>query len=348
MGGVSFADEDILKFDGTTWSLFFDGTDVGVTADAFAFHLLDADSILLAFGSSVTVGGVTYAPADILRFDATSLGATTAGTFSMYFNGVDVGLDTNAESIDALELLADGRLLISTTGNPTVPGLTGLADEDVLAFTPTTLGDTTSGTWALYFDGSDVGLADTSNEDIDALDVDPNGAIYLSTLGDFSVAGVAGFDEDVFVCSPTSLGNVTACNYSTALYFDGSTWGLSANDLDAFSILESGTFPTATPTNTATATNTATNTPTPTNTSTPTFTFTPTNTATDTPTPTNTSTPTSTFTPTNTFTPTATFTETSTPTATATATIGPSPTATDTPTSTSTPMDTPTFTATPV
>jgi len=325
VGAVTFADEDILRFDGTTWSLFFDGSDVGVGGvDVFAFYLMDADTILVAFDKAITVGGIAFAPSDIARFDATSLGSTTAGTFSMYFNGVDVGLDTSAESIDALEILSNGQILISTTGNPSLTGLTGLADEDILAFTPTALGSATSGTWSLYFDGSDVGLADSSNEDVDALGIDPNGAIYLSTLGDFSAPGVAGFDEDVFVCTPTSLGNVTACNYSAALYFDGSTWGLDVNDVDAFSLLAPGTFPTATPTNTPTSTNTPapTNTPTntalPTNTNTPTATFTVTNTATIGPSPTSTNTATSTATATNTATATATYTPTNTPLATAT------------------------------
>jgi hypothetical protein len=263
VGGVSFADEDILRFDGFTWSLFFDGSDIGLgSADVFAFHLLDQDSLLLGFTASVTVGGQTFAPTDIVRFDATSLGANTAGTFSLYFNGIDVGLDATNDNIDALDILPDGRILISTTGNPTVPGLSGLADEDILAFTPTTLGSITSGTWSWYFDGSDVALG-SSGEDIDALDIDSNGAIYLSTAGDFAVNGISGFDEDIFVCSPTSLGSVTVCNFSSTLFFDGSTWGLSDNDLDGFNLLESaGTFPTATPTNIGTPANTMTITPT--------------------------------------------------------------------------------------
>ena len=295
--GLSFADEDIVQFDGTTWSMFFDGGDVGLSAvDVFAFHYLNANTILLSFNSSITIGSTTYAPTDIVQFTG-SFGPTTTGTFSMYFNGVDVGLDSSNDYIDAIEILPDGKLLFSTRGNPTVPGPTGLADEDLLQFTPVTLGNTTSGTWALYFDGSDVGLADNSQEDVDALDVDANGAIYLSTLGDFSVTGVAGADEDVFFCTPTSLGSNTVCTYSTALYFDGSTWGQSANDVDAFNLLGSGSSSTSTPTNTPGPTNTPTNTPTSTNTSTPTSTPTegpsptPTNTptASNTPTPTNTS-----------------------------------------------------------
>jgi hypothetical protein len=153
----------------------------------------------------------------------------------MYFDGSDVGLDTNAEDIDAMELLSDGRLLISTVGNITVPGVSGL-DEDLLAFTPTSLGSLTSGSWAMYFDGSDVGLSTTSDEDIDGVSTTANGDIYLTTLGNFAVTGVSGADEDVFICSPTSLGSTTACTFSPTLFFDGSLWGLDANDLDAIDL----------------------------------------------------------------------------------------------------------------
>ena len=41
IGGVSSADEDILKFDGSNWSVLFDGSDVGVgSPDLFAFSFL--------------------------------------------------------------------------------------------------------------------------------------------------------------------------------------------------------------------------------------------------------------------------------------------------------------------
>ncbi len=214
----------------------------------------------------------------------------------MYLNGIDVGLDMAAENIDSVSLLTDGRVLISTTGNPVVAGVTGAKDEDVLAFTPVSLGNVTSGTWAMYFDGSDVGLSETSGEDVDALDVTSNGRIYLSTSGDFSVTGASGADEDVFVCMPTSVGNVTACNYSAALYFDGSTWGLTANDVDAFNFLATAPVPTNTPSITPTKTATPTRTQTPIISVTPTRTFT----ATRTPTSTVGASPTNTPVPTNT------------------------------------------------
>jgi hypothetical protein len=136
----------------------------------------------------------------------------------------------------------------------------------------------------MYFDGSDVGLAESSGEDIDAMDV-VDGKIYLSTLNGFSVSGVSGEDEDVFVCTPSSLGNTTSCSYASALYFDGSTWGLGGNDIDGLNL----------PVSSAPATPTAF--------IPPTFTFTPTATRTSTPTRTNTPTATLTRTPTRTPTP---------------------------------------------
>ena len=230
-------DEDILGFDGATWAMLFDGSDVGVGGlDLDAFYIVDADTLLMSFDLPATIGSlVAVQPSDIVQFDATSLGPNTAGSFSMYFDGSDVGLDVSAENIDAVELLADGRLLISTTGSPAVPGVSG-SDEDLLAFTWSGApGENTSGTWAMYFDGSDVGL-NASQEDVDGVDVAANGDIYLTTEGNFDVTVVLGKNEDVFVCTPTSLGNVTACTFSPALYFDGSTRGLADDNVDGFNL----------------------------------------------------------------------------------------------------------------
>ncbi len=239
VGGVAAQDVDILSFNGSTWNMFFDGSDVGINTssqDLNEFHILAADTILMTFDAPITLGALTADAWDIVQFDATSLGENTAGTFSLYLDGDDVELDTTAEYLDGLDVLPDGRVLISTTGNPSVSGVSGEVDEDILAFTPTTLGDVTSGTWSMYFDGSDVGLADSGDEDVDAVAVHSNGDIYLSTSGNFAVTGISGADEDVFICTPTSLSATTICNYSTSLYFDGSVYVLDANDIDGIDL----------------------------------------------------------------------------------------------------------------
>ena len=150
----------------------------------------------------------------------------------MYFDGSDVGLSTSGENIDGVSVLSDGRILISTTDRNTVPGLATMEDEDVLAFTPTSLGADTAGSWDLYFDGSDVGLTDNS-EDIDALFVTDD-AIYLSTVGSFSVPGISGAKEDVVGFKPTTLGQDTSGIYITPLAFDGSLYGVSSFNIDGF------------------------------------------------------------------------------------------------------------------
>jgi hypothetical protein len=236
LGGVTAENEDVLFFDGTGFSLAFDGSDVNLGAlriDAFAW--LDADSLLLSFDAAGAVPGIagTTDDSDVVRFDASSLGPTTSGAFSLYFDGSDVGLTAGSEDVDAVELLPNGHILISTYGAVAVASFSG-DDKDLLEFAPTSLGTVTAGTFTHYFDASDVGLT-TSGEDVDAVAV-ASGKIHLSALNGFAVTGVSGADEDVFVFTPSSLGDVTAGTYASPLYFDGSVHGLAANDVLAIDL----------------------------------------------------------------------------------------------------------------
>jgi RHS repeat-associated protein len=288
VGGVAFADEDVLAFNRSTsqWSLYFDGSDVGLGAvDVDAFEIMSDGSLLLSTDVAVTLPVVGVVDdSDIVRFMPTSLGTTTAGSYSLYFDGSDVELTTSGENIDAVALLAPAtpgglpRLLISTFANPVVTGVTTPGDEDLLLFTPTQLGATTAGAWSLYFDGSDVALT-TDTEDVGSAWLDPtSGRLSLSTLGAFAVTSASGNGADVFTCTPGSIGATTSCSY--ALDWDGSAFGFGAEVIDALAVVAGASGPTPTPTNTPTPTSTGTAT----STSTPTNTPTPTSTATATPT----------------------------------------------------------------
>jgi hypothetical protein len=79
---------------------FFDGSDVGLTKagekiDAVAVHF--SDLLLSTVGNAaVTPPSLSVADEDLLLFDQSALGTTTAGTWSQYFDGSDevpVGLD---------------------------------------------------------------------------------------------------------------------------------------------------------------------------------------------------------------------------------------------------------------
>lgn len=217
--------------------MYFDGSDVGITGDVDAFTLMPDGSILLSLDAAATVVGLgTVDDSDIIRFVPTSLGADTAGTFQWYFDGSDVSLSTSNEDIDAIDFAPDGRLLISTIGAFSVTAASG-EDEDLVAFSAATIGSATSGTWSLYFDGSDVALNTASSEDINGVWVDPaNNQIYLTTLGAFSVPGVSGDGADIFVCTPSSLGATTTCTFS--MYWDGSAFGFAGEVADGITIVK--------------------------------------------------------------------------------------------------------------
>ncbi len=231
LSGVSVTPQDIVAFDGSSFSLLLDGSDVGldVTGESIdAFARLANGHLLVSTKGSFAVPGLSGKDEDVIELAPGLLGATTTGAWSMFFDGGNFGLDTSGEDVDAIEILSDGRLLISTRDLVSVPNVTG-EDEDVLAFTPS------SGSWAMYFDGTDVGLT-TSGEDVDGVALALNGDIHLSSAALFSVTGVSGADEDVFRFTPTTLGANTAGTFSSALTFDGSVLGLAGNDLSAIEL----------------------------------------------------------------------------------------------------------------
>ncbi len=238
-GGVSFNDEDVLSYDTGSgdWAMVFDGSDVGLTGDVDAFAFLPDGSLLLSIDVATNLGGISVDDSDIVQFTPTALGANTAGSFSLYFDGSDVNLSDSNEDIDALYVRDDGSLILSFIGDYNVSGASG-NDEDLVMFTPTSLGANTAGTWSLHFDGSDVGLGDSSSEDTNGVWIDEtNGDIYLTTIGNFAVANASGDGASVFICHPIALGNNTSCNFGPGLYWDGSVNGFNGEVLDALAIV---------------------------------------------------------------------------------------------------------------
>lgn len=241
VGGVSFDDDDILEYNTNTglWALYFDGSDVGINRDLNGFSLLSDGSILITFDrptKALPLGLVTAS--DIVRFVPTSLGENTAGSFEWFFDGSDVDLTTGGEDIDAFDVPAGAgglpSFVISTAGTARVSGLSS-RNFDLLVFHPTSLGEATSGTWELYFDGADVNL-NSNNENIDATWIDQDtGEIYLNTTGAFAVNGVSGDGGDIFICAPASLGANTDCAFSA--YWDGLVNGFDSELIDGLAIV---------------------------------------------------------------------------------------------------------------
>lgn len=233
LSGVAFTPADIVAFDSATntYSMYFDGSDVGVTQPIDAVHVLPSNGqILLSFANDISLAGLTggpngtnVEPRDLVRFVPTSIGPTTTGAFAFAFDGSDVGI-AFTNSIDAVSMLPNGDYLLSLEdGQPIGP--LQVENEDVVSFTATTVGATTAGTFAPYFDHSTTTPAYMFNVD-GAHYRASDGLLLLSPTS--AVTGVAE-DEDVYAY------NLTTGAFS--MVFDGSTHGFTG-DANAISLAQ--------------------------------------------------------------------------------------------------------------
>jgi hypothetical protein len=193
-------------------------------------------SLILSFADPLTVPGIAgkVDDSDLVKFVFSSAAQPTTGNFELWFDGSDVGLADAAEDIDAVEVLPDGRILVSTIGRAAVPGRAGVDDSDVLAFTPESIAENTRGRFEIWFDGSDVGLS-TGDEDVDALGVDGGGKVGLSTLGAMSVPGLTAGGRDVAGFTGTSVGAATAGTFDATPIVGGAGLGLGrTQNISAF------------------------------------------------------------------------------------------------------------------
>jgi len=238
-GVGAVANEDVVSYDAGsgTWKLVFDGSDVlptTATIDGFAVLPGGQNNLLFSFKDPVDIPGLISGPngtlvddSDIVRFVPVSLGSTTSGSFIFYFDASDVGLDTNAEDVNSVAINpANGKLVLSTAGSG-ASGALSWTRQDLIEFTAGQLGANTTGTWAMYFDGSDVGLADAA-ENIDGATVRADGTIMLTTTGLFTVPGATGTSQDLLKFTPITLGDSTSGVYS--LFLDLSSVGIDPTE----------------------------------------------------------------------------------------------------------------------
>jgi hypothetical protein len=140
-GGLTVRPGDVVRFNGTTYSLEFDATANGIPNGVVTDAVVEIspNDLLLSFDVTVTVGSVTAAPEDLVRFKN--------GAFSLFFDGSLAGVPAGL-NLDAVDCLTrNGHLLLSFDGSGTVGGVS-FDDEDVLEHSPET------NSWALAYDGS--------------------------------------------------------------------------------------------------------------------------------------------------------------------------------------------------
>jgi len=207
--------EDIIKWDGSTWSMWFDGSAAGLaptgkwkhTINAFWIPDPDGDGAIFSFTQNRR-----HVPDIIQPVDGMDLVRWDGSAFSFWFDGSDVDLTSKTqEKIDALHVLPGGQspinggnclsyLLISTQGPGKVRGHNGVmlkfGGEDVLGFCATALGETTTGLWHMVLDGSAQGMPRNSTDSI-SLSADGQ-TLYLTTQRAFNVDSAAGGHSMVY------------------------------------------------------------------------------------------------------------------------------------------------------
>ena len=205
--------EDLMRFipsqvngpTAGTWRWYVDGSDVflsGTQENIDAVSVLynaagNVSDVLISTTGNVLARGIAGTNADILSFKPTTLGAASAGTYDLYFKGSSVGLDDNTnENIDGLFVPDEvgnplPNLSFTTSGNFTVPGVSG-ESRDIVQFTPTSLGQTTAGSFNpnLVLDGSARGLSgfDVNDFWIGAAPGDPLTGVTTASVTGFSAA----------------------------------------------------------------------------------------------------------------------------------------------------------------
>ena len=180
-----------------TWGLTTNAEDV----DALA--AIDGGYALSTTGN-VVVEGLTAADEDLVSLATSSTGPTTAGEFSLLFDGSDMGLaprDLTGTSIDGETGTIFGSVLNTWVGG----GASGDGD-DVFAFDGTT-GPATTGSFTIVFDGDAVGFG---GEQIDALHVRRDDV--PAELGAADLAVTVESDDDLLLPGDEVSLSVTVSN----------------------------------------------------------------------------------------------------------------------------------------
>ncbi len=210
----------------------------GTATSATDFTITSPPAIYLSPTGSGKVGPATatraFTNADILSY------VRATNTWDVLYDGSTIKTTKNLGAF----AFVGNDILLGFSAAQVVPGLgaTAVPPQDLVRFTPTSTGyNNTAGTFAWFFDGSDVGLT-TAAEAIDALWIDAQGRLYISTAGTGEVpansanptgAKVKFQDEDVLRFTPSSTGATTAGTWT--LYWDPTLMtGMSAEDINGY------------------------------------------------------------------------------------------------------------------
>ncbi len=171
--GLGFEDEDLVKWDpvNQTATMFFHGDDwFAGEEDIDAACVLDNGHIVLSTDADAKIGSLEFGDGDLVECDPASGMATLL--FSEYL------FNSHNENIDAVHVLGNGHIVLSTVADAGLPGLNSFEDEDLVEWDP--VGQTAS----MFFEGD---LWFTHDEDVDAAFIPEPTTLSLLVLGGVAV-----------------------------------------------------------------------------------------------------------------------------------------------------------------
>jgi len=186
LGGLTYRDGDLVQYDDVTdtATLFFSEDLFSASENVDAVHVLANGTILLSTVGPATLGGLTFSDGDVAAYDPVS------GTASLFFNE---NLLLNGANLDALAVLDNGHLVISTEIDSTLAGL-AFRDGDLIEYDAV-------GNVASLFLNEDLF---TDDEDVDGVHVLADGTIILSTDTGATIGGLTFRDGDLIRYDPVS------------------------------------------------------------------------------------------------------------------------------------------------
>ncbi len=211
-------DEDVVFFDGSAWTLYFDGGAHGLATSAN----LDLDAIGFASGALppppppagqslyFSTQGNTNPPGVGGTADDADVYLWNGGVFSRVHDVTTAPyrLPANA-NVDGFDRVDDTHFYLSFTDRVSVPGVGNVQDEDVVYYN--------AGSWTLFFDGSAHGLGSNNNLHLDAISV-AGTTLYFSTVGNANPPGVVGSPDDADIYSWNGAAYTRVIDASAAPY----------------------------------------------------------------------------------------------------------------------------------
>jgi hypothetical protein len=198
LGGVFVGPADVARVTGGAVSIAWSGSALPAGSDVDAIARMPDGDLVLSFDTTVSLGGVVADDEDALRVDQ------PGGAVSLLFDGSARGIAGGID-LDGVDVLADGRLLLSFDTSGSVAGIS-FSDEDALSFNLSSLA------FAMEYDGSLQHAAWLAG-DLDAVDgsLDPDGD-GIADAGDLCpfFAQAADLDTDL-----DNRGNACECTDQT-------------------------------------------------------------------------------------------------------------------------------------